>query len=205
MVGDDSLARRRAHHTLTWPSPCQCCTLHTHASTRCNHKQPAATLVPGLATTLLQDHMQAILSQTTVVQAGCVSMLMHDRGRGRGSEDSHPRHLDTRHQQRNGILQQPGVIAVNVRQHDTGRPWMECLSPRMRQSIITSTCTPSLPTKRDMCLCVKLQIRSLASNSAQNFCTNPYMCLHQDQMYIHMHMHICRERESTAVAKRNKG
>ena len=95
------------------------------------------------------------------------------------------------------ILQQPGVIAVNVRPHDTGRPWMECLSPRMRQSIITSTCTPSLPTKRDMCLCVKLQIRSLASNPAQKFCTNPfiYAFIRIGCIYTHAYAYMQRERE----------
>lgn len=48
-------------------------------------------------------------------------------------------------------MQGRGCVAVNVRRHGLG--WNVSVPPpaaQMRQTIITSTCTPSLPTKRDM-------------------------------------------------------
>lgn len=71
-------------------------------------------------------------------------------------------------------MQGRGCVAVNVRRHGLG--WNVSVPPpaaQMRQTIITSTCTPSLPTKRDMHvpLCQAAagiyHAASLASNSAK--------------------------------------
>ena len=84
---------------------------------------------------------------------------------------------------------------MNVRQHDTGRPWMECLSPQMRQTIITSTCPPSLPTKRDMCLCVKQQISSLPCFQLCKNILYTYIYSWHQNVYIVHGICICMQRQ----------
>jgi hypothetical protein len=203
------LARRRAHHTVTWASPCQCCTLHTHRM-RCNHKWPAATLLPRLAIRCCRITCNPSPSNS----AGCVSMVMHERER-REWERAVKTHIQ-------GILTQDiskqmeycsavrgRAIAVNVRrQRDTGAAlgwnvsvpiWGNLSShpPAHHHYPPKGTCAsvsssryiydPLLPALHKIFLQIFFYIYALI------------------RMDVNKHMHISRERERAyREAKRNK-